>query len=175
MPGIRVLVVALLMACRPPVPQVVGVPEADWTPAQIAVRELLFAMHNGDVDTVLKHTHPVAVAQLGGIEEARAALARAAEQSQSAGMRVERFTFPAPQDVFPAGDSEFAFVPTLTVLVAANGRRVESLNFQMGVRAKGTSRWGFVEGSRLTDGNVRELFPDFPRGKEFPPTYRRVL
>ena len=52
---------------------------------------------------------------------------------------------------------------------------VESLNYQFGIRAIGTSKWTYIEGSRINKQNVRTLFSDFPSDYEFPEFYRKKL
>jgi hypothetical protein len=68
----------------------------------------------------------------------------------------------------------FAVVPTKLVLTV-KGQRLESLNYQFGVRDVAQTNWTYIEGSRITAENVRTFFPDFPSGFEFPKVYRKKL
>ena len=46
---------------------------------------------------------------------------------------------------------------------------------ELGIKAKGTKDWTYIEGSRVNKDNVTKLFSDFPEGVEFPRTYRKRI
>ena len=155
--------------------------EADSTkslsPSQVVqrdVRSLQKALYSGDVDTVLKHAHPKIIRTLGGKESARSTLKKLLKTIQIQNMRTESFRFPKEPEFVKTKEHEFVVVPTLTV-VAVGTQRVESLNFQFGVRDLSSKEWKYIEGSRVNQGNVRELFPDFPKSFTFPKFYRKKL
>jgi hypothetical protein len=146
----------------------------DGRAVQEDVRTLTNALDQGNVDTLIRYTHPKIITMMGGEAQARAVLSQAMSKFAALGMKRESLTFPAEPTILRGGTHEFAIVPTMTVLAAA-GQRVESLNFQLGVREIGAGNWTYVEGSRVNKGNVRSLFPDFPSDYEFPPTYQKKL
>lgn len=154
------------------VPQVLGF--GDASRVQRDVRALVEALHRGDLDTVVRYTHPRVIAMQGGPTATRKVIEDVVLKLKGAGMRVESLTFPGPPEFLEGGGRRFAVVPTLSIL-AANGQRFESLNFQLGVLEPGSSDWVYVEGSRLTTQNVQALFPGFPATYEFPPFYRKKL
>lgn len=138
------------------------------------VRAMQAALYSGDVDTLLRYTHPLILDRIGTREQARNAMLQLTQQVLARNMKVESLTFPAPPDVLQGGERRFAIVPTLTV-IAARDQRVESLNYQLGVLEPGASQWQYVEGSRVNAENVRDLFPDFPTSYQFPKFYRKRL
>jgi hypothetical protein len=148
--------------------------EAEPARVQADVKALLHALYAGDVDTVLRYTHPTIVQLQGGMQPTRGAIQQAVSKITSAGMRLESLTFPKPPEFIEAPGRRFVVVPTLSIIVA-NGQQVESLNFQLGVLEKDSSQWQYVEGSHINDQKVKTLFPGFPAGYTFPPFYRRQL
>lgn len=152
-----------------------GVEQDDETRrVQEDVTAIVHALYAGDVDTVLRFTHPTIVQMQGGMQPTRGAIQQAVARLKSAGMRVESLTFPEPPVFLNGPDRRFAVVPTLSVIVA-NGQRVESLNFQLGVLERDATQWHYVEGSRIDSQKVQTLFPGFPAGYEFPPLHREKL
>ncbi len=132
------------------------------------------ALYSGDVDTVLRYTHPRAIDLLGGASAARQGLMQAVERILKASMKVESLSFPARPEFLEGGGRRFVIVPTLIVM-SANGQRLESLNYQFGVLEPGSREWKYLEGSRINKDNVQLLFPGFPASYEFPPFYRKKL
>ncbi len=150
-------------------------PRSDAELVQADVRILMDALYEkGDVETLLRHTHPKLLKRAGGADALRPLLEMAVAGMKEQGIRRESLEFPEPPIFVETAKNDFAVVPTLSVL-AMNGQRVESLNFQLGVRRKGTSDWKYIEGSRLDEIGFHELFPAFPRHFAFPETYRKKL
>jgi len=148
-------------------------PESQDAPAvQRDVRRANDALYSGDVDTLLLYTHPRIIELMGGEQRARETLKESLKIVSE--MRVEKLSFPDAPRFFEGQDNLFVFVPTLTI-INLKGQRIESLNFQLGIKKQGQGNWGYVEGSRVNDSNVRSMFPDFPPGIEFPKFYRRKL
>jgi hypothetical protein len=168
-PG-RIVVLITLLAARAEAVQ----PATETARVQQDVRALNDALYNADVETVIRYTHPSVIAMLGGIQSARKMVQDAVLFIKSTGLRVESLTFPRPPDFLEAGGRRFAVIPTLSIL-SANGQRLESLNFQLGVLEPNSTDWTYVEGSRLTKENVQSLFPGFPAAYRFPPFYRKKL
>lgn len=141
---------------------------------QADVRRTVTAVYDRDIETVLKFTHPKIIEQMGGQAQAKTTLQSALNQVQAAGMTIESLAFPAAPTFTNASAHEFVLVPT-KLLLSAKGQRLESLNYQFGVRDLPQTNWTYIEGSRITVENVRTLFPDFPPGFEFPKVYRKKL
>jgi hypothetical protein len=141
---------------------------------QTDVRRILNAVYQGDVDTVVGYTHPKIIELMGGITQTKSLLRTALSKTQGTRMTLESLTFPVDPTFLKTDLNHFVIVPTKSV-VRANGQRLESLNYQVGIRAVGTSKWTYIEGSRINKQNVRTLFPDFPSDYEFPGFYRKRL
>ncbi len=127
-----------------------------------------------DVEALLELTYPPIIQSLGGHEKARTALSDGLREIRSSGIEVEVLEFPADPQFIPGTTRDFVIVPTRTVFRSGD-RRVESGNFEFGVRINGQRRWTYVEGSRLTPEVMAQLFPEFPPHVKLPETYRRPI
>ena len=143
-------------------------------PVQRDVQELSQAFYRGDLDTILRFTHPKIKKMLGGSEVLRAAMEPVVLSILDSGMTLEALTFPRAPDYIEGDERRFAIVPTLSIM-AMKGQRIESLNYQFGVLEPGAESWAYIEGSRINQQNVRVLFPDFPADYTFPEFYRKRL
>ena len=177
------LIALLCIACSPPAHGPSAKPPAKaptaGTPAETQtvqrdVERIVRALYSGDVDLVLRSTYPGVIGAMGGADVARRSLEHIVAQVRKSGMTLESFSFPAAPEFFTAGATRYVFVPTVSV-VAVNGKRFESRNFQLGVLEAGATRWTFVEGSRLNPQNVHQLLPTFPSDRSFPPIQRKEI
>lgn len=110
----------------------------------------------------------------GGVGKVRQVLQSVTQGMQELGTQIQIFKFPEPPEFLEGGGRRFVVVPTLQFLTA-QGQKVESLNFQLGILEPGATQWVYVEGSRLNKQNIQTLFPGFPADYEFPPFYRKKL
>ena len=147
---------------------------AEIATVQREVEGIIRGLYRCDIDLVMASTYPNVIRVMGGPEVARRQLEAIVAQVKKSGMTLESFSFPEPPTFFTKGTTRYVFVPTLSV-VAVNGKRFESRNFQLGVLETGATRWTFIEGSRLKPENVHQLIPDFPSERSFPPIYRKAL
>ena len=138
------------------------------------VRTIIHAVYDGDLDAVLRFTHPKVIEMQGGEAATRSAVEQAVQQLKAMGMHIESLSFPKPPEFLEGGGRRFVIVPTLSVIVMGD-QRAESLNFQLGVLEPRATHWVYVEGSRVNRENVQSLFPGFPEDYEFPPFYRMKL
>jgi hypothetical protein len=138
------------------------------------VQVIVDAMYDGDVDTIIRYTHPAVIAMMGGMDATRKRLEHFTVTFKSTGIRLESLTFPKPPEFLEGGGRRFVVVPTLSI-VSGNGQRVESLNFQFGVLEPNATEWTYIEGSRVRKEMVQSLFPGFPATYEFPPFYRKKV
>lgn len=141
---------------------------------QSDVRKLATAVYSGDVDTILSYTHPIIINALGGETQAKTTLKLALIKQLGLGLKLESMKFPSEPTFLKSDLHLFAIVPTKSIM-SAKGKRVESLNFQFGIRKHASKVWKYIEGSRITKQNISQMFPDFPKDYEFPKTSRKLL
>jgi len=139
------------------------------------VTALVEAGYRGDVEAMLRFTHPALVERLGGSDAARAAMAKVLREAERVDVELESFSLPGAPEFLDGRERRFAIVRTLSVIRGKDGQRLESLNFLLGVREPDAEAWSYVEGSMLDKEKVRVLFPDFPEGYTLPAFHRRKL
>ena len=140
---------------------------------QADVEAMVEALYAGDFESVVAKTHPDVVRASGGAGPTLELLEGAMAPILARNPRVVTFGFPEDPEFVETRHSVYALVPTLSV-IEMDGQRVESLNYQFGELDEFTGEWGYVEGSRVTPDNVRQLFRDFPADVELPETDRRL-
>ena len=134
----------------------------------------LHAVYAGDIDNVLSYTHPKIIEMMGGETTARETLSAVLVKFQNGGLSLKSLTFPKLPTFINTTAHHFVIVPTLTIM-SAHGKRVESLNYQFGIKGLEDKKWTYIEGSRINKSNVQALFPDFPSNYEFPQVYRKLI
>jgi hypothetical protein len=157
-----------------PSPSVTNGNSNDVQIVQSDVSRLLNAVYVGDADTVLRFTHSKIIKLMGGEAQAKVTLKDQLQQFQTLGMKLESRTFPNDPTFLKTDLHLFAIVPTKTI-IEVRGQRLESLNYQFGVREAGATNWTYIEGSRINSTNVNRFFSDFPSGFKFPDFYRIKL
>jgi len=138
------------------------------------VRLMVSAVYSGDVDTVMRYTHPLVVEDLGGEEEARMAVTLGFELFDKAGLKLESLEFPSDPDFVKGKGYRYVVVPTRSVITAM-GTRTDSSGYQFGARAINDDQWRYVDGTRLTQARVASMFPDFPSDYTLPTIQRKPL
>ncbi len=133
---------------------------------QSDVRELLNATYDGEVDTVLRLSHPVVIDALGGKVEARKTLSEAMGRLKNYSLKIEVFEFPAEPQFVDGDQRSYAVVPTRLV-VSAGDKKIDSQNFQVGVKQAGDDAWKYVEGPKFKQYRS-EHFSDFPADFDYP-------
>jgi hypothetical protein len=141
---------------------------------QADIRKCSTALYSGDADTILAYTHSKIIEKMGGKVKAKEELTKILAGITEKGMKIESLEFPEPPKFFNGKTNNFVIVPTLSI-VSLNGKKVESQNFQLGVKLKGENKWTYIEGSRVNYEFLNQLFDDFPENIEFPKCTRKKL
>jgi hypothetical protein len=135
------------------------------------VEAVIRSLYDGDIETALRYAHSELVEDNGGPAAFRQLVERTIQEISESGMEFESLSFPEDPSFYEGSGRRFAVVPTLLV-VTANGRRIESRNFQLGILENQSDGWKFMEGARFASikaTNPQQLFADFPANVEFPP------
>lgn len=138
------------------------------------VKQIVNSVYSNDVDTVISYTHKKIIEVMGGKETAKKLTTESLAKFAAMGMSIKALEFPSTPKFIQSSENEFVLVPTLSV-IEANGQKIESLNFQLGIKELSSDDWKYVEGSRINKQNVNQFFPDFPTDVEFPQTYRKKI
>lgn len=167
----------LILVLTAVVAQDVAQPPASKQEAKLVqsqIREQLLGVYKGDVDTVLKNTHPKVIDMMGGPAKAREIMEKVLAKMVAMSMKIEDLKFPSEPVFLTGKENQFVIVPT-KMIIAVGEKRIESLNYQFGARRIGGTKWGYIEGSRVNRDNVAKWFPDFPNDQKFPETYRKLI
>ena len=175
----RLFLVGWLLPQAAALPPIGAKRAGECTPAvsnhvQADVQSMMRAVDAGDVETTVRFTHPKVIELLGGPDTTRQVLQRLFVSARESGMNREAVSFPAPPTCVSAGRRHFAIVPTVTVFSTKIGR-IESLNYQLGVKDPKQRDWTYLDGSRVNARTVYQFFPEFPKDFKFPSTYRKPL
>lgn len=138
------------------------------------VRKCMAAVYSADVDVVLTFSHSKTIDLMGGKEKAKEILTKTLTKLKESEMKVESLEFPEIPKYFDSKTNHFVIISTLTI-ISSKGQKAESLNFQLGIKAIGENKWTYIEGSRINNENIKQLFPDFPDNYEFPKCTRKKL
>lgn len=141
---------------------------------QLQVRAIQTAVYKGDIEGVLKYTHPKVIDALGGPEKTREILHDVLKGFLAKGVRMDEFKIAAEPTFVQGTTHEFVIVPTRAI-IGIGETRIESSNFQLGIKPLGKGDWTYVEGSRINQGNVNSWFPDFPKDVALPKTSRKKI
>ena len=95
-------------------------------------------------------------------------------QMKQQNVKMESIEFVGSPYFAESEKNQFAMVPTKIIISTKQGR-VENTGFIFGQRARNTDKWGYLEGNKLNNQNIRELFPDFPQGSSLPSHSLRKL
>ncbi|MBX3441466.1 MAG: hypothetical protein KF774_03605 [Planctomyces sp.] len=127
-----------------------------------------------NVDGVMDLTHSRLIGALGGEAEAREGFSSFLQEIRDSGLKVESVSLPSTPRFFSTPYRHFAIVPMRAVFQTADGR-VRSDFFILGCRDRRTADWGYIEGARLDDEDLRDLFEDFPSEAPLPVCIQRPL
>lgn len=134
------------------------------------VREIQQATASGDMDTVIRYTHPVVIEMIGGEEKMRDLLEGSLGE-MLAQVEMREFDFRGEPEFLAGEEHEFVLVPVRSVF-GIMGRAVTSRSFQLGVRRVGAPDWKYLESPELPF--ILECFPDFPEDHPLPETGREL-
>lgn len=137
------------------------------------VKRIATAVIHEDSASILSLTHPKAIEASGGRAALEAALPQFFAQLRQLNARLLNFEIPADPVFHKGADREFVLVPT-RIVMRLSGKKVDSLGFQLGVRARGDPQFRYIDGSKLSREIVLEWFPDFPKEVELPGKENKV-
>lgn len=137
------------------------------------IKEINTALYtNHDAKKVLKHTLPSIIKMMGGEQKALNTINDLIKKMNY--MTLKSFKFPEDPKFFTTNNYEYAIIPTL-IHITANGKTIESLNFQVGLRLLNSKHWYYIEGSRVNKQTIPVFLPEFPLDYKLPKFYRKLI
>lgn len=142
----------------------------DWKDAkqvQQDVRQIMTATFEGDVDTIVSFTHDHVLGIVDDPELIREAMEGVMAKLHKSGVKLEEFDFTEEPHFLESAQSHFVVVPTRTIMTI-DGNRVGAIGYQFGEKKKSETKWKYIEGRRVNEQTVQEMFPEFPSDYQFP-------
>ena len=127
------------------------------------------AMYQFDADTILNHTHPMILENMGGKPEAVIIMTETFDGMRQAELELESLSFPTAPSFLESTKHFFVIVPTETLL-KTKSQRVTSTAYQFGVQTKGSASWKYIDGTTVSRLSASALFDDFPKDFQLPDT-----
>jgi hypothetical protein len=126
------------------------------------------AMLTGDFDTLVNYTHPALVQRSGGKDKLIGKLRKASDNMRAEGYRIVESSVAEPLQIVRAGDEMHAVLPLKEVIVRAKHGELHSSGYLLGVSRDDGRTWKFINGSALTEKDVREMLPNYNRKLRLP-------
>lgn len=131
-------------------------------------KEMGDALLKGDYAKMVDQTHPAAIKELGGREQAIKTIGEALKQIEAAGMKILSYSVGDVSDLAKEGDNTFAIVKT-KMQMSAPKVKVHANSYLLAISSDDGKTWHFLDGSGLADPEVRKkLLPKLPEKFELP-------
>jgi hypothetical protein len=118
------------------------------------------ALVKGDYSTVVDHTYPKIVAQMGGKEKMIATIKQGMEQMSAQGFSFADAAVGSPGKFYKAGTEIHCLIPQRIALKSPNSRIVNN-SYLLAVTKNGGKFWYFLDINKGTYNMVPKLFPNF--------------
>ena len=133
-----------------------------WAQQQAAIKQaadvMAQAFIKGDYLTLAKYTHPKVVAMMGGKEKMVAIVKNGMTQMKNQGVTFKEATVGAPGKIISTGTALYAVVPQRFV-IQANGQSISSSTSLLACSTDKGKSWTFTDAGKMTDEQVKKLFP----------------
>ncbi|MFB9841858.1 hypothetical protein [Mucilaginibacter ginsenosidivorans] len=118
------------------------------------------ALVKGDYATVVDHTYPKIVTQMGGKEKMMATIKQGMEQMNAQGFSFADAAVGSPGKFYKAGTEIHCLIPQRIALKSPNSRIVNN-SYLLAVTKDGGKFWYFIDINRGTYNKIPQLFPNF--------------
>jgi hypothetical protein len=125
------------------------------------------AFLQSDLDTYAKYMYPRIVKLMGGKDHVIDAVRKVTATMEEQSSFLQSVAVDAPAQVYPAGAELHALLPMTMVSKTPKGE-LHLYTYLLGVSADKGKSWTFIDASKLSEDNVRKLFPDFNPALKFP-------
>jgi hypothetical protein len=141
-------------------------------PSKSAVKKLAKEMADaaigGDYAKVIDNTHPAALKEAPGREEAIERLKALFKEMKDAGFSVTKCEVGDPGDFHTQGDNTFVVVPVSSEMKSRAGKILDK-SYLLGISSDRGKSWKFLNGSTLEDEEFRnKMLPKLPATLRLP-------
>lgn len=149
--------------------------EADSAAVLEKAKALQTAFELGDVDAIIRGTHPVILKFVGSKEQFEK-LTRDAFKSMAGKVTFEKTEWGEPTASHMSGDDEVCFLPKVSILKVEE-QRIRSVSFLIAARVKGTKDWLFLDSASVAKNPALlwTVFPGLPKDVTMPPNSTELV
>jgi hypothetical protein len=126
------------------------------------------ALFSGDYGALIARTHPKIVAEMGGREQAVAAVEQGVASMFAEGVTIEGVTIGQPSAPVASGALVALFVPQTIILKSPQGR-FRKPGHLLAVSEDGGGSWSFIDCSQLDAHSLQQYFPELADRINLPP------
>ncbi len=132
------------------------------------------ALVNGDVETMVRFTHPKVVELMGGREKMAAVVRKGMAEMNAGGTKIVSAKPEPPAEFVRMGTEEVAVVP-FTLVMKVPGATLTQKTFLLGISSGQGKSWTFIDGAGLDDESIKKVLPDFPTQVKLPKKVRPTV
>jgi hypothetical protein len=132
------------------------------------------AFIHGDYTTSTKHTYPKLVAGMGGQQQLIQKLKQGMNQMTAQGISFKDVAIGEPGTIYHAGTKLHSLIPQ-TLKLKVNGGTLVSTSYLIAISSDKGKSWSFVDAAKITNANVKKLFPNFNSQLVIPPVNKPVF
>jgi len=118
------------------------------------------ALVKGEFETLVRHTHPLVVEQLGGKEKMVAFLRTETKKMKDQGFEFKAVKIADPGELARVGKEIYVGIP-LAMEMSAPGGRLSNKGFLIGVSNDDGKTWVFIDSAPGRE-RIKMAFPDLP-------------
>jgi hypothetical protein len=131
----------------------------DTTKIRLNAEAIAKAIVDHDLKTVVQYTHPMVVNLVGGPDKMIDLMTKEFETMKAQGVTFVAGEIGKPGQIFITKTALYSVVPQ-KVIMAANGTKFYSDSFLLAISLNNGDSWYFVDGSNLTDAQIKQVFPE---------------
>lgn len=132
------------------------------------------AMVNGEVEAMVRLTHPKVVELMGGQEKMAAVVRKGMAEMSRDGTKILSARPEAPAEFVRMGTEEVAVVP-FTLVMKVPKATLTQKSFLLGISSGRGKSWTFIDGAGLDDDTIKKVLPDFPSQVKLPQKIRPTV
>jgi len=148
-------------------------------PSKAEVKKLAIAMGDAmktnDVGTILDHTYPALVEQMGGRKKALKTLKSMLKVMKARGIEFKKYELGDPEEFVTEGDNTFIVVSSVLEMASPMGT-IRGRSFLLGISGDGGKTWKFADGAGVNrNGEADKVLPKLPAKLKLPPDSKPEL
>jgi hypothetical protein len=129
--------------------------------------EVSQAVIKGDFKKLADMTHPKIVSQLGGKEQLIDASEKAMQSMKSLGFELKGISVGTALEPVESNKELYSVIP-FSISLTKIKEEITRESFYIAVSSDKGKKWTFLDGSQLSETNIKQVLPDFPSDLKLP-------